>query len=52
MDFLVCLTWPGAQVARQKVGQLRVGFSHNIKRENIIQWFLDKVESVMPPKVS
>lgn len=52
MDFYVCLTRAGARVARRKVRQGRVGFSHKIKREEAVQWFQDKFEGVVLSKAS
>jgi len=50
MDFFVCLTRPGARVARRKVRQGRVGFPHKIRKEDAIQWFQDKFEGVVLSK--
>merc|ERR1739846_195601 len=47
MDFFVCLTRAGARVARRKVRQSRVGFSHKVTKEDAIQWFQDKFEGVV-----
>lgn len=50
MDFFVCLTRAGARVARRKIRQSRVGFSHKIRKEDAIQWFQDKFEGVVLSK--
>jgi large subunit ribosomal protein L11e len=50
MDFFVCLTRPGARVARRKVRQAKVGFNHKIRKEDAIQWFQDKFEGVVLAK--
>ena len=50
MDFFVCLTRPGARVARRKVRQGRVGASHKITKEDSIKWFQDKFEGVVLAK--
>jgi large subunit ribosomal protein L11e len=34
MDFFVCLTRPGARVARRKVRKGRIGFNHKITKED------------------
>mmetsp|Transcript_9008 Transcript_9008/g.19925 ORF Transcript_9008/g.19925 Transcript_9008/m.19925 type:complete len:178 (-) Transcript_9008:42-575(-) len=47
MDFFVCLTRPGARVARRKTRNSRVGFRHKIKREDSVQWFQDRFEGVV-----
>ena len=47
MDFFVCLTRPGARVARRKVRKSRVGFNHKVTKEDAIQWFQDKFEGVV-----
>ena len=50
MDFFVCLTRPGARVARRKVRQGRIGHSHKITKEDSIKWFQDKFEGVVLAK--
>lgn len=50
MDFFVCLTRPGARVARRKVHQGRVGHKHKIVKEDSIKWFQDKFEGVVLAK--
>merc|ERR1712111_122162 len=52
MDFFVCLTRPGARVARRKVRKSRVGYPHKIKKEEAIQWFQDKFEGVVLSKAT
>merc|ERR1712176_1394668 len=47
MDFFICLTRPGARVARRKVRKARVGFPHKITKEDSIKWFQDKFEGVV-----
>ena len=47
MDFFVCLTRPGARVAKRKVRQGRVGKSHKVTKEDAIKWFQDKFEGVV-----
>lgn len=50
MDFFVCLTRPGARVARRKIRRSRVGFNHKITKQDAIQWFQDKFEGVVLAK--
>jgi large subunit ribosomal protein L11e len=50
MDFFVCLTRPGARVARRKVRKGRVGFNHKVTKEDSIKWFQDKFEGVVLTK--
>ena len=50
MDFFVCLTRPGARVAKRKVRRSRVGFNHKITKEDSIKWFQDKFEGVVLAK--
>lgn len=50
MDFFVCLTRPGARVARRKVRQGRIGSGHKITKEDSIKWFQDKFEGVVLSK--
>merc|ERR1712157_519214 len=47
MDFFVCLTRPGARVARRKVRKSRIGHSHKITKEDAIKWFADRFEGVV-----
>merc|ERR1712071_399129 len=51
MDFFVCLTRPGARVARRKVRKSRVGFPHKITKEDSIQWFTEKFDGIILTKV-
>merc|ERR1711920_410403 len=50
MDFFVCLTRPGARVARRKVRKGRIGHPHKITTEDAIKWFQDKFEGVVLAK--
>jgi large subunit ribosomal protein L11e len=50
MDFFVCLTRPGARVAKRKIRQGRIGHSHKITKEDSIKWFQDKFEGVVLAK--
>lgn len=50
MDFFVCLTRPGARVAKRKVRRTKVGFNHKITKEDSIKWFQDKFEGVVLAK--
>mmetsp|Transcript_15258 Transcript_15258/g.43037 ORF Transcript_15258/g.43037 Transcript_15258/m.43037 type:complete len:177 (-) Transcript_15258:77-607(-) len=50
MDFFVCLTRPGARVARRKIQQGRIGQKHKITKEDSIKWFQDKFEGVVLAK--
>uniref|UniRef100_A0A7S2RAN4 50S ribosomal protein L5, chloroplastic n=1 Tax=Eucampia antarctica TaxID=49252 RepID=A0A7S2RAN4_9STRA len=50
MDFFVCLTRPGARVARRKVKKSRVGYHHKITTEDSIQWFQDKFDGIILSK--
>jgi large subunit ribosomal protein L11e len=50
MDFFVCLTRPGARVAKRKVRQGRIGKSHKVTKEDSIKWFQDKFEGVVLAK--
>jgi large subunit ribosomal protein L11e len=52
MDFFVCLTRPGARVARRKVRQARVGKSHKVTKADAIKWFQDKFEGVVLTKAA
>ena len=50
MDFFICLTRPGARVARRKVRSGRIGVSHKVTKEDAIKWFQDKFEGVVLAK--
>jgi large subunit ribosomal protein L11e len=50
MDFFVCLTRPGARVARRKVKCTRVGYPHKLTKEEAISWFQTKYEGVVLQK--
>ncbi len=50
MDFFVCLTRPGARVAKRKVRQGRIGKSNKVTKEDSIKWFQDKFEGVVLAK--
>ena len=50
MDFFICLTRPGARVAKRKVRRGRIGFNHKITKEDAIKWFQDKFEGVVLAK--
>ena len=50
MDFFVCLTRPGARVAKRKIRRSRVGFNHKITKDDAIKWFADKFEGVVLAK--
>jgi len=47
MDFFICLTRPGARVAKRKVRQGRIGKAHKVTKEDSIKWFQDKFEGVV-----
>ena len=47
MDFFVCLERPGYRVSRRKARQQKVGFSHKIKTEDAIKWFMEKYEGIV-----
>lgn len=47
MDFFICLTRPGARVAKRKVRQGRIGKAHKVTKEDAIKWFQDKFEGVV-----
>ena len=51
MDFFICLTRPGARVARRKIRQGRIGFPHKITKEDSIKWFQTKFDGVVLEKV-
>ena len=50
MDFYVCLTRPGARVAKRKTRQGRIGKPHKLTKEDAIQWFQEKYEGVVLAK--
>ena len=50
MDFFVCLTRPGARVARRKIRQGRVGFPHKITKADAVKWFQTKFDGVVLEK--
>uniref|UniRef100_A0A7S0G9V9 50S ribosomal protein L5, chloroplastic n=2 Tax=Proboscia inermis TaxID=420281 RepID=A0A7S0G9V9_9STRA len=52
MDFFVCLTRPGARVARRKVRQSTVGYNHKITKEDAIKWFQDRFEGIVLMKAA
>merc|ERR1711935_1293884 len=52
MDFFVCLTRPGARVARRKIRNSRVGFNHKVTKEDSITWFQDRFEGVVLMKAA
>ena len=52
MDFFVCLTRPGARVARRKVRTGRVGVNHRVTKEDAIKWFQDKFEGIVLAKAA
>ena len=47
MDFYVCMTRPGARVARRKRATTRVGSSHRIHQQDTIKWFRQRFEGIV-----
>jgi len=50
MDFFICLTRPGARVARRKIRSGRIGMPHKITKEDAIKWFQTKFDGVVLEK--
>ncbi|PWN49085.1 putative RPL11B-ribosomal protein L11 [Violaceomyces palustris] len=47
MDFYVCMTRPGARVARRKRKTSRVGFPHRVKKEETAAWFKQRFDGII-----
>lgn len=47
MDFYVVLGRKGNRVARRKLQQSRVGYSHKLKKDDAIRWFQTKYEGIV-----
>merc|ERR1712059_90217 len=47
MDFYVCMTRPGARVARRKQRVARVGASHRVRRDETAAWFKQRFDGII-----
>mgnify|MGYP002718324170 FL=1 len=47
MDFYVCMTRPGARVARRKSRTSRVGYSHRVKKEETAAWYKQRFDGII-----
>ena len=47
MDFYVCMTRPGARVARRKSRTSTVGFSHRVKKEETAAWYKQRFDGII-----
>lgn len=47
MDFYVCMTRPGARVARRKSRTSSVGFSHRVKKEETAAWYKQRFDGII-----
>ena len=47
MDFFVCMTRPGARVARRKQRVARVGAPHRVKKEETAAWFKQRFDGII-----
>ena len=47
MDFYVCMTRPGARVARRRRAKTRVGSSHRINQQDTTKWFRQRFEGIV-----
>ncbi len=47
MDFFVCMTRPGARVARRKQKKARVGFQHRVKKEETAAWYRQRFDGII-----
>ncbi|WFD30808.1 hypothetical protein MSPP1_001832 [Malassezia sp. CBS 17886] len=47
MDFFVCMTRPGARVARRKSRKSSVGFSHRVKKEETAAWYKQRFDGII-----
>ncbi|KAN0061476.1 60S ribosomal protein L11 [Thecaphora frezii] len=47
MDFMVCMTRPGARVARRKQRTARIGAPHRVKKEETAAWFKQRFDGVI-----
>ena len=47
MDFYVCMTRPGARVARRRRAKAPIGSSHRIHQQDTIQWFRQRFGGIV-----
>ena len=47
MDFFVCMTRPGARVARRKQRKARVGYPHRVKKEETAAWYKQRFDGII-----
>lgn len=47
MDFFVVLGRAGNRISRRKRARGRVGFSHRLKKEETMDWFVQKYDGIL-----